>query len=117
MKAGEPIQNLLVDDNPGDVRLTQEALSEGKVLNEMSVVSDGAEAMSFLKKGGKYADASRPDLILLDLNLPKKNGMEVLAEIKEDPDLRRTPVVILTNSVVRVFPLGNLGALDPLYDS
>lgn len=89
---------LLVEDNPGDVRLTEEALKEGKIVNELSVVNDGVEAIDFLRRKGKYENASRPDLILLDLNLPKKNGREVLAEIKSDEILRRIPVVILTVS-------------------
>jgi chemotaxis family two-component system response regulator Rcp1 len=93
-----PIDILLVEDNPGDVRLTIEALKDAKVRNSLSVVEDGAEAMAFLRRQGKYADATRPDLILLDLNLPKKDGREVLKEIKEDEDLRRIPVVILTTS-------------------
>lgn len=92
------IQVLLVEDNPGDVRLTKEALKEGKLLNELTVVGDGVEALSFLRKEGKYADALQPELILLDLNLPKKDGREVLAEIKADPRLRRIPVVVLTTS-------------------
>jgi CheY-like chemotaxis protein len=93
-----PIEILLVEDNPGDVRLTIEALKEGKVQNNLSVVGDGEAALEFLRKKDPYADAPRPDLILLDLNLPKKDGREVLAEIKEDPNLRRIPVVILTTS-------------------
>lgn len=97
-RSGKLIEILLVEDNPGDVRLTEEALKEDKVLNNLSVVGDGVEAINFLKQKGKYAKAPRPDLILLDLNLPKKNGREVLGEIKEDPDLRRIPVVILTIS-------------------
>jgi two-component system, chemotaxis family, response regulator Rcp1 len=92
------IQVLLVEDNPGDVRLTKEALKEGKLLNQLTVVGDGVEALSFLRKEGKYADAVQPELILLDLNLPKKDGREVLAEIKADPKLRRIPVVVLTTS-------------------
>ena len=92
------IQVLLVEDNPGDVRLTKEALKEGKLLNQLTVVGDGVEALSFLRKEGKYADALQPELILLDLNLPKKDGREVLAEIKADPKLRRIPVVVLTTS-------------------
>ena len=92
------IQVLLVEDNPGDVRLTKEALKEGKLLNQLTVVGDGVEALSFLRKEGKYADALQPELILLDLNLPKKDGREVLAEIKADPNLRRIPVVVLTTS-------------------
>lgn len=94
----KPIEILLVEDNPGDVRLTREAFKEGKVLNNLSVVEDGAEAMAFLRQQGKYADAPRPDLILLDLNLPKKDGREVLPEIKGDTNLKRIPVVILTTS-------------------
>jgi chemotaxis family two-component system response regulator Rcp1 len=97
-KSVEPICILLVEDNPGDVRLTQEALKEGKVLYEMHVAPDGMEAMAYLKREGKYAEAPRPDLIFLDLNLPKKDGREVLDEIKSDPSLKRIPVVILTTS-------------------
>ena len=93
-----PAEVLLVEDNPGDARLTLEALKEGKVLNRVSVVPDGVEAMAFLRRQGPYADVPRPNLILLDLNLPKKDGREVLAEIKTDPDLKRIPVVILTTS-------------------
>ena len=92
------IEILLVEDSPGDVRLTQEALKEGKVLNKLSVVEDGVEAMAFLRREGKYTDVPRPDLILLDLNLPKKDGRQVLAEIKVDQNLKRIPVVILTTS-------------------
>jgi chemotaxis family two-component system response regulator Rcp1 len=93
-----PIEILMVEDNPGDIRLCIEALKEGKVNNRMHTVSDGEEALAFLRRQEPYAEAPRPDLILLDLNLPKKSGQEVLAEIKEDPDLRRIPVVILTVS-------------------
>ncbi len=93
-----PAEILLVEDNPGDARLTLEALKDGKVLNRVSVVPDGIEAMAFLRRQGPYADAPRPNLILLDLNLPKKDGREVLAEIKADPGLKRIPVVILTTS-------------------
>jgi two-component system, chemotaxis family, response regulator Rcp1 len=88
----------MVEDNPGDIRLCVEALKEGKVRNRMHTVGDGEEALAFLRRQGAYAQALRPDLILLDLNLPKKTGQEVLAEIKDDPDLRRIPVVILTVS-------------------
>ena len=95
---GNLVEILMVEDNPGDVRLTQEALKESKVRNKMHVVGDGVEALAFLRREGQYAYAPRPDLILLDLNLPRKNGSEVLTEIKEDPDLRRIPVVILTIS-------------------
>lgn len=97
-KIGQPVEILLVEDNPGDVRLTLEGLKEGKVNNNLHVVEDGVEAMAFLRREGKYADAVRPDLILLDLNLPRKDGREVLAEIKVDKDLRRIPVVVLTTS-------------------
>ncbi|HSD57300.1 MAG TPA: response regulator [Methanotrichaceae archaeon] len=93
-----PIEILLVEDNPGDVRLTKEALKEGKVANKINVVMDGIEAMAFLHREGKYANAPKPDLILLDLNLPKKNGREVLSEIKMDPHLKCIPVVVLTSS-------------------
>jgi len=93
-----PLQILLVEDSPGDVRLTQEAFKNAKVHVNLHVVSDGAEAMAFLGREGKYADAPRPDLMLLDLNLPKKDGRSVLAEIKENPQLKTIPVVILTTS-------------------
>jgi two-component system, chemotaxis family, response regulator Rcp1 len=92
------IDILLVEDNPGDVRLAQEALKESKVRNKLFVVDDGVEAMEFLRQQGKYADAPRPDLILLDLNLPRKGGREVLDEVKNDEDLKRIPVVVLTVS-------------------
>jgi CheY-like chemotaxis protein len=95
---GRPIEILLVEDNPGDVRLTIEALKEGKVRNNLSVARDGVEALTFLHRQGSFSEASRPDLILLDLNLPKKDGREVLADIKNDPVLRRIPVVVLTTS-------------------
>jgi two-component system, chemotaxis family, response regulator Rcp1 len=94
----EPIDILLVEDSAADVRLTQEAFKECKVGNRLFHVGDGVEALAFLKQEGKYADKPRPDLILLDLNLPKKSGREVLAEIKNDPDLKRIPVVVLTIS-------------------
>jgi CheY-like chemotaxis protein len=93
-----PVELLLVEDNPGDVRLTIEALKEGKVINNLTVVKDGQEAIADLRRQGKYANAARPDLVLLDLNLPRKGGLEVLAEIKEDPDLKSIPVVVLTTS-------------------
>lgn len=95
---GKPVEILLVEDNPGDVRLTQEALHDGKVLNKLHVVEDGISALAFLNREGEYEDAPRPGLILLDLNLPKKDGREVLAEIKSNEDLRRIPVVVLTTS-------------------
>ncbi|MBI1878172.1 MAG: response regulator [Chloroflexi bacterium] len=94
----KPIEILLVEDNPGDADLAQETLEESKVLNNLHVVSDGVEALAFLRQEGAYAEMPRPDLILLDLNLPKKSGHEVLAEIKQDPGLSRIPVVILTTS-------------------
>lgn len=95
---GRPIEILLVEDNPGDVRLTVEGLNEGKVRNNLHVAKDGVEALAFLRKEGDYSDAVRPDLILLDLNLPRKDGREVLADIKADPDLKTIPVVVLTTS-------------------
>lgn len=95
---GRPVEFLLAEDNPGDVRLTKEALRESKISNNLNVVPDGVEAMAFLRREGKYADAPRPDVILLDLNLPKKDGREVLAEVKADPSLRLIPVVIITSS-------------------
>jgi two-component system, chemotaxis family, response regulator Rcp1 len=95
---GRPIEILLVEDNPGDVRLTIEALKEAKVRNHLSVAKDGVEALAFLRREGSYTDVARPDLILLDLNLPRKDGREVLAEIKADASLRAIPVVILTTS-------------------
>lgn len=94
----QAIEILLVEDNPGDVRLTREALRDAKVRNTLSVASDGVEAMEFLRQEGKFADAPRPGLILLDLNLPRKDGRQVLAEVKSDPSLRAIPVVVLTTS-------------------
>ena len=104
------IEILLVEDNPGDARLTIEAMREAKVRNRMHVVEDGVEAMEFLRRQGRFGDSPRPDLILLDLNLPRKDGREVLAEIKADPDLKRIPVVVLTTSraeedVIRAYDL------------
>jgi chemotaxis family two-component system response regulator Rcp1 len=93
-----PIEILLVEDSAADVRLTKEALKEAKVRNVLNVVDDGVKAMEYLQQKGNYADATRPDLILLDLNLPRKGGREVLEEIKIDPNLKRIPVVILTVS-------------------
>lgn len=98
MSSGKPIEILLVEDNPADVRLTEEALREGKVKNRLAVARDGQEALEFLRRQGKFANATRPDLILLDLNLPRKDGREVLAEIKNDDDLKLIPVVVLTTS-------------------
>lgn len=92
------IEILLVEDNPGDARLTREALRDAKVRNNLHVAPDGVEALAFLRRQGKHAAAPRPDLILLDLNLPKKDGREVLEEIKQDDRLRHIPVVILTTS-------------------
>jgi len=97
-RAGRPIEILLVEDSDGDARLAEEAMKDAKVLNHIYRVPDGVEAMAYVRKQGRYGKAVRPDLILLDLNLPKKDGREVLAEIKADPDLRRIPVVILTVS-------------------
>jgi len=93
-----PIEILLVEDNPGDVRLTREALKEGKVYSNLHTAKDGVEAMDFLHRRGRYKDVPRPDIILLDLNLPKKDGREVLQEIKTDDQLKRIPVVVLTTS-------------------
>ena len=98
MTPQEAIDVLLVEDDPGDVRLIREAFADNKVANNLSVVADGVEALQFLRKEGDFADARSPDLILLDLNLPRKDGREVLAEIKGDPELRTIPVVILTTS-------------------
>lgn len=92
------VEILMVEDNPADARLTLEAFKDAKVLNNISTVTDGEEALAFLQREGKYANAPRPDLILLDLNLPKKDGREVLEEIKKDPELKRIPVVVLTTS-------------------
>jgi len=108
---GSPVRILVVDDDPVDVRLMQEALRESKVLAIMESVYDGVEAMAYLHREGQYSQARRPDLILLDLNMPRKDGREVLSEIKADPDLRRIPVVILTTSkadqdVVQTYDLG-----------
>jgi CheY-like chemotaxis protein len=93
-----PIEVLLVEDDPGDVLMTREAFEEHKLRNRLSVVSDGDEALAYLRQEGVHRDAPRPDLILLDLNLPRRDGRQVLEEIKSDPDLRRIPVVVLTTS-------------------
>ena len=98
MSTERPVEILLVEDNEADVRLTIEALKEGKVRNRLAVARDGVEALEFLRRQGKHQNAVRPDLILLDLNLPKKDGREVLAEIKDSEDLKRIPVVVLTTS-------------------
>ena len=97
-KPRRPINILLVEDNPGDVRLTQEAFREGNITVNLDVARDGVEAIAFLRQQSPFADAITPDLILLDLNLPKRDGREVLAEVKADPDLKRIPVVVLTTS-------------------
>jgi two-component system, chemotaxis family, response regulator Rcp1 len=102
-----PIEILLVEDNPGDVDLAIMALQEGKVNNNLSVASDGIEALAFLRREGPYAEATRPDIILLDLNLPRKDGRAVLEEIKADLDLRRIPVVVLTTSEEREDIIGS----------
>lgn len=96
--AAPPVEILLVEDNPGDVRLTQEALKEGKVYNNLHWAKDGVEALEFLRREGQHASAPRPDIILLDLNLPKMDGREVLAVIKRDDRLKHIPVVVLTTS-------------------
>jgi CheY-like chemotaxis protein len=106
----QPIDVLLVEDDEGDVLMTREALDEGKILNRLHVAGDGVEALAFLRKEAPYTDAPRPDLVLLDLNLPKVDGRQVLEEIKADDDLRRIPVVVLTTSeaeedVVRSYDL------------
>ena len=98
MFSGKPVEILLVEDNPADVRLTIEALKDAKVYNQLNVVSNGADALTYLRREGPYTDSTRPDLILLDLNLPKMGGLEVLDEIKGDPDLRMIPVVVVTTS-------------------
>ena len=95
---GNPIEILLIEDNPGDARLTAEALRSTKIRNKLATVEDGVEALAYLRQEGEHAHATRPDLILLDLNLPRKDGREVLAEIKADPKLRRIPVVVMTSS-------------------
>ena len=108
----KPIDILLVEDNPADIRLTLEAFKEGKVGNNLHVVENGEDAIAFLKQEGKYNDVPHPDLILLDLNLPKKDGREVLEEIKKEPELKRIPVVILTTSKAEedIFKTYNLHA-------
>jgi chemotaxis family two-component system response regulator Rcp1 len=92
------IEILLIEDSPADILLTREAFEESRILNTLHVAEDGVQAMDFLRKRGAHASAPRPDLILLDLNLPRKNGREVLAEIKADPDLKKIPIVVLTTS-------------------
>lgn len=96
--AGQPIEVLLVEDDPGDVLLIKEAFEFNKVHNNLNVVSDGEQALAYLRRQGPHTEALRPDLVLLDLNLPRKDGREVLAEVKQDPDLRTIPIVVLTTS-------------------
>jgi chemotaxis family two-component system response regulator Rcp1 len=98
IQSGKSIEILLVEDNPGDVRLAQEAFRDSKILNRLHVVGDGVEAMAFLRREGEYGGVPRPDLVLLDLNMPRKDGREVLAEVKADENLKRIPVVIMTVS-------------------
>jgi two-component system, chemotaxis family, response regulator Rcp1 len=93
-----PIQILLVEDSPGDVRLTQEVLRDARIANDLHVVGDGEDAMAFMRQDGRFAGHPRPDLVLLDLNLPRKDGREVLTEMHADPDLRAVPVIVLTTS-------------------
>ena len=100
--AGIPVEILLVEDNPGDVRLTMIALKESKVYNNLHVTRNGIEALAFLRREGQYANVPRPDLILLDLNMPKKDGREVLEDIKNDADLKSIPVVVLTTSEAEI---------------
>ena len=95
---GEPIEILLVEDDPDDADLTIDALRKGRVRNRVTLMEDGVDAIAYLRREGQYAEAPRPDLILLDLHLPRKDGLEVLAEIKQDPHLRRIPVVVMTSS-------------------
>jgi len=95
---GDPIEILLAEDNPGDAKLTRKALENGDIRNNLHVASDGVEAMQFLRQEGGYADAPRPDLLLLDLNMPKKDGRQVMEDMEADPSLRRIPVVVLTSS-------------------
>jgi CheY-like chemotaxis protein len=100
-EAAQPIEILLAEDNPGDVKLTQKALETGQIQNTLHVVNDGVEAMAFLRREGEYADAPRPDLFLLDLNMPRMDGQEVLEALEEDQSLGRIPVVILTSSAAK----------------
>lgn len=98
MNIDKPVEILLAEDNPGDVMLTRKALEQGKLANNLHVTTDGVDALEFLRQDGEYEDAPRPDLILLDLNMPRKDGREVLKELRADDDLRRIPVVVLTSS-------------------
>jgi CheY-like chemotaxis protein len=97
-KTARPIEILLIEDSPSDVALTIEALQAGKIVNNLNCVADGVEAIAYLRKQGRYAESSRPDLIMLDLNLPKKDGREVLRELKSDPNLKLIPIIVLTTS-------------------
>jgi len=97
-RQGQPVEILLAEDNPGDAKLTRKALEQGKVINNLHVVTDGVEAMAYLRQEGEYVDRPRPDLVLLDLNMPRKDGREVLQEIKSEEGLRRIPVVVMTSS-------------------
>ena len=99
---GDVIEILLVEDNPGDARLTREALREGKVRNNLHIARDGVEALAFLRREGAFANATRPDLVLLDLNLPRKDGREVLAQVKDDNELKTIPIVVLTTSSAEI---------------
>lgn len=107
-----PVEVLLVEDNPGDVRLTQEALKDGRVMVNLTVAADGVEALEILRRTGAFSGRARPDLILLDLNLPRKNGREVLEEIKADEELKRIPVIVMTTSKAEqdVYKAYNLNA-------
>jgi two-component system, chemotaxis family, response regulator Rcp1 len=97
-REGRPVEILLIEDNPADVRLTVEVFKDSRIVNHISVAADGEEALVFLQKRGKYSGADRPDLIILDLNLPRKDGREVLSEIKADPELKTIPIIVLTTS-------------------
>jgi CheY-like chemotaxis protein len=97
-KTARPIEILLIEDSPSDAALTIEALQAGKIVNNLNRVADGVEAMAYLRKQGKFAESSRPDLVMLDLNLPKKDGREVLQELKSDPSLKLIPIIVLTTS-------------------
>jgi CheY-like chemotaxis protein len=96
--SGQPVEVLLAEDNPGDARLTEKAFEQGNILNNLHIVEDGVETMKFLRQEGEYREKPRPDLVLLDLNMPKKDGWDVLEEIKESSDLTRIPVIVLTSS-------------------
>ncbi|MXR20832.1 response regulator [Halobacterium bonnevillei] len=95
---GQPVEILLAEDNPGDAKLTEKAFEQGNILNNLHIVEDGVKALKFLRQEGEYQDKAKPDLVLLDLNMPRKDGWEVLEEIDEDPDLRGFPVIVLTSS-------------------